>query len=190
MMLFLTGLILFFGPHLYSAFRSREDGKDRRKNMGEGPYKAVYSVISLAGFVLIVMGFGAMRPSAILYTPPTWGAHVNRLFMMFALVMLVASQLPAGYIKKKLKHPMLTAVKIWALGHLLSNGELNSVILFGAFLAYAVISRIRAKRRGDMGAANADARPIWDAVAIFVGLALYGAFMMGLHIVLFGVSII
>ncbi len=190
MMLFLIGLVIFFGLHLYSALRSREPGKDIRTKMGQAKFMGLYSVAALGGFALIVTGYGAMRPSAILYTPPAWGAHLNLLLMMIALVMLMASQFPAGYIKNTLKHPMLIAVKIWALGHLLSNGELNSVLLFGAFLAYAVISRIAAKRRGDLGAANTVPSVKWDAAAVFVGLAVYSAFALKLHVLLIGVNII
>lgn len=190
MILFLTGLALFFGLHLYSSFRSRDPGKDRRKQMGEARFMGLYSVAALAGFILIILGYGAMRPGTILYSPPAWGASVNMLLMIPAFIMLTASQIPAGHIKKKLKHPMLVSIKIWALGHLLSNGELNSVLLFGAFLAYAIISRVKAKRRGDMGAARALPNPKWDIIAVIVGLGLYAAFAMGLHGALIGVDII
>lgn len=190
MTLFIAGLVIFFGLHLFTSFRSRVPEQDIRKKWGEAKYMGLYSVISLIGFVLIVMGYGDMRPSTVLYTPPMWGAHINLLLMALALILFTASQMPAGHIKKTLKHPMLVSIKIWAIGHLLANGELNSVLLFGVFLAYAVISRIKAKRRGDMGAANAVPRPMWDLIAVFVGLGLYAAFALGLHGTLIGVDII
>ena len=190
MTLFISGLVIFFGVHLFSAFRSRAEGADLRKKWGDAKFMGLISLISIVGFVLIVFGFGQARPSAVLYTPPSWGVHVNMLLMLLALIALTASQVPAGHIKKRLKHPMLVSIKLWALGHLLSNGELVSVLLFGAFLTYAVIDRIAVKRRGDMGAVDAVANPKWDMVAIFFGLAIYAAFVMKLHAVLIGVPVI
>lgn len=190
MTLYISGLVIFFGLHLYSAFRSRQPGKDRREVMGEKIYMGLYSVAALIGFILIIAGFGASRPSPILYTPPAWGVAVNLLLSGLAFIALTASQIPAGHIKKSLKHPMLVGIKLWALGHLLSNGELNAALLFGAFLGFAVIDRIRVKRRGDNGAAAAQPNVIWDGVAIFVGLALYAAFIIKLHPLLIGVAIV
>lgn len=190
MTLFISGLVLFFGLHLYSNFRSRETGRDLRKKLGEPRFMGLYSVAALAGFALIIIGFGATRPSAALYQPPIWGVHVNMLLMIFALIALIASQIPAGHIKAKLKHPMLVAVKLWALGHLLSNGELNSVILFTAFLAYAVLNRITVKRRGDTGPSGANVSAKWDVVAVIGGFAVYGLFVTKLHALLIGVPII
>ncbi len=189
MTLFIAGLILFFGPHLYSSFRSREPSRDIKERLGEGLYKGVYALISLAGLALLIKGYVDMRPAQILYAAPAWGQHVNMLLMVFALIALTASQLPAGQIKKRLKHPMLLSVKIWAAGHLLANGELNSVLLFGSFLAYAVISRIRAKRRGDIGAGGAVANPMWDIAAVFAGLGAYAALLV-FHGSLFGVPVL
>ena len=181
MNIFLLGLVIFFIPHLYSAFRSREEGRDRRKNMGENKYMGLYSVVALIGFVLMIKGFGDMRPSQVLYEAPSWGFHANTLLTPIALILFIASQFPAGHIKKRLKHPMLVSIKLWALGHLLSNGELNSVILFGAFLAFAVIDRIRVKRRGDMGAANAVATAKWDVIAVILGVSVTVLFVFYAH---------
>ncbi len=190
MTLFLIGLAIFFGPHFYTSFRDRSPEKDIKHRMGYGPYMGLYSLISLIGLVLMVMGYGAMRPAAILYTTPEWTHHINHLLSAIGLVAIVASNMPPGHIKKTLKHPMLVGIKLWALGHLISNGELNSVLLFGAFLAYAVIDRIAVKRRGDLGAANATPDAKWDALAIFIGLAITMAFIMGLHGRLIGVKIV
>lgn len=190
MTLFIAGIIIFFGVHFYSAFRSRKEGADLRKAWGDAKFMGVISLISIVGFVLMIIGFGQARPSAVLYTSPGWGVHANMVLMLFALIALIASQIPAGHIKKRLKHPMLVSIKLWALGHLLSNGELISVLLFGAFLAYAVIDRIAVKRRGDMGAVNAEAKLMWDIVAICVGLIIYAAFVVKLHALLMGVPVI
>jgi uncharacterized membrane protein len=189
MTLFVTGLVLFFVPHFYSAVRGREAGKDIQVRMGKAAYMGLYSVVTLIGFVLMIKGYGDMRPAKILYSPPAIGQHLNMGIMVAAMILLIASQFPAGHIKKRAKHPMLLAVKLWALGHLISNGELNSVLLFGTFLVFAIFDRVRVKRRGDVGAANAIADPKWDIVALIVGLGLYAALVMGLHQWAFGVQV-
>ena len=188
MTILIAGLAIFFGLHVFSAIRSREPGRDLKVNLGTGPYMALYSVISIIGFVLIIYGFGAARGAGILYTPPSWLAHVNLLLTIPALILLVASQLPAGRIKKVSKHPMLLAIKLWAFGHLLANGELNSVLLFGSFLAYAVFDRIMVKRRGDNGPGpDATLNPMMDVLSVIVGLGAWAAIALWLHPILFGV---
>ena len=188
MLMFLAGLVIFFGVHVFSAVRSRDPDKDLRARMGYGPFMGLYSVLSLIGFVLIIYGYGATRGLGILYNPPTWLAHINLVLTIPALILLVVSQLPAGYIKKASKHPMLLAVKLWALGHLLANGEINSVILFGSFLAYAVFDRIMVKRRGDNGPGpDATLNPMMDAISVVGGTAVWAAIALWLHPILFGV---
>ncbi len=191
MLTFLLGLGIFFLVHFYSAVRSREPGRDIKERMGYGPYMGLYSLVSILGFVLICYGYALTRGMGLIYSPPVWTKHINLLLMMPALILLVASQLPAGWLRKVTKHPMLLAVKIWALGHLLANGEINAVILFGSFLAYAVFDRIMVKQRGDSGV-NPDfvLNPIMDVMAVVGGLALYAALMFWLHPILFGVQVI
>jgi uncharacterized membrane protein len=189
MLMFLAGLAIFFGGHVFSAIRSREPDKDLRASMGYGPFMGLYSLLSIIGFVLIVYGYGATRGAGVVYIPPTWLAHVNLILTIPALILLVASQVPAGYIKKFSKHPMLLAVKLWALGHLLANGELNSVILFGSFLAYAIFDRIMVKRRGDNGPGpDVTLSPMMDVVSVIVGAAGWAAIAIWLHPILFGVN--
>lgn len=189
MIMFLSGLVLFFAPHIFSALRSRAPGRDLKTRVGYGPYMGLYSLVSIAGFVLICFGYGATRGMGVLYVPPTWLAHINIVLMVPALILLVASQLPAGYIKKVAKHPMLVAVKLWALGHLLANGELNSVILFGSFLAYAVFDRIMVKRRGDNGPGpNVALKPAMDMASVVIGAGAWAALAFWLHPILFGVA--
>lgn len=188
MTIFITGLVLFFGLHIFSAIRSRAPGSDLKEKLGYGPYMGLYSLISLIGFGLIIYGFGAARGAGILYTPPSWLAHINLVLTLPALILLVASQVPAGRIKKATKHPMLLAIKLWAFGHLLANGELNSVLLFGSFLAYAIFDRIMVKRRGDNGpGADVALNSGMDAVSVIVGIAAWAAIAMWLHPILFGV---
>lgn len=188
MTLFLTGLVIFFGLHFYSAVRSRAPEKDLKTRLGYGPYMGLYSLISLIGLVLIVYGFGGARSAGVLYTPPTWMAHINLVLTLPAMILLVASQVPAGRIKKATKHPMLLAIKLWALGHLLANGEVNSVILFGSFLGFAIFDRIMVKRRGDLGPGEDVAlNGSMDAISIGLGVIVWAALAFWLHPILFGV---
>ena len=189
MVYLVSGLVIFFGTHFFSAYRSREPGKDIREKMGQGPYMGLYSLVSLAGFALIVWGYGAARPAPVLYVPPSWFAHINLVLMLFAMVFLAAAYMPTGHIKKAVKHPMLLAVKVWATGHLLANGELNSVLLFGSFLAYGVLDRIAVKKRGDNGPGpDVKANVMGDVGAVVVGLGAYAVIAHWLHPILFGVS--
>jgi len=190
MTLLIVGLVVFLGTHLFSAVRSRAPGADLRKRLGEPLYMGIYGIVALAGIVMVWMGYGDARPAPLLYTAPTWGRHLNYILMPIALVMLAAAYMPTGNIKKALKHPMLAAVKLWALGHLLANGDVASVILFGSFLAYGVIARIAAKRRGDVGPGpGARVRVAGDIAAIVIGLAVSVALILWLHPVLFGVAV-
>ncbi|NQY15075.1 MAG: NnrU family protein [Henriciella sp.] len=188
MTLFLLGLAIFFGAHFYSALRSRAPEKDIKTRLGYGPYMGLYSLVSLVGLGLIIYGFDASRGAGLLYSPPTWMAHLNLVLMIPAMILLIASQIPTGRLKKMSKHPMLLAVKIWAVGHLLANGELNSVILFGSFLAFAVFDRIMVKKRGDIGPGpDAVTNSTMDVIAVIGGLAIWAILLFWLHPILFGV---
>lgn len=190
MVTMLVGLALFLGVHSLKILRPAHDRLSA--TLGATGYKAAYALLSLAGIVLAARGYGAWRAegSPILYTPPAGLSHLSMLLMVFAFVFLVAAYLP-GHIKHALKHPMLVAVKIWALAHLLANGDLASVVLFGAFLAWAVADRISVKRRQRAGEiAPAAFTPRWqaDAVAVVVGFVVYALFVWKLHLWLIGVS--
>lgn len=188
MLILILGLILFLGVHSVRIFAPGIRDAQIAKR-GLGPWKGLYSLVAFAGFVLIVWGYGIARQTApILYEPPVWTRHLNLLLMVFAFIALAASQLPAGRIKAALKHPMLVAVKIWALGHLLANGDLAALLLFGTFLAWAVLDRISVKRRGDVGPAPGPLT--WDIAAIVIGLVAYALFAFVLHEWLIGVPVI
>jgi len=188
MTVYLLGLAIFFGIHLYSAVRSRAPEKDLRTRLGYGPYMGVYSLLSLIGFVLIIYGYGMTRGAGLLYAPPVWMAHINLVLTLPAMILLVASQLPAGRIAKATKHPMLLAVKLWAFGHLLANGELNSVLLFGSFLAFAVFDRVMVKKRGDNGPGDTVAlNTRMDIVSVIGGVVVWAVIGFWLHPILFGV---
>jgi uncharacterized membrane protein len=185
---FLGGMVVFFGTHLFSAFR-RRDGQGVVASLGAGPYKGLYSLLTVAGFIALVWGYANLKPWIPLADPPSFMRHIAMALMIPAIVLLVAAYVPTGFIKKAVKHPMLTAVKIWALAHLLVNWDIGSLILFVSFLMFGVIDRIALKRRGDSGAAEAIPNVVGDLIALSVGLALYGVLVYELHYVLFGVDL-
>jgi uncharacterized membrane protein len=186
---FLGGMAVFFATHYFSAFRSRTEG-GLAQRLGRGPYMGLYSLLTLAGFVLMVWGFGNIKPWIPIWTPPNWTRHVAMALMLPAVILIVAAYAPTGFMKKAIRHPMLAAVKLWALAHLIANGDLASIILFGAFLIYGVVDRIAVKRRGDAGAANANPTILGDMIALAVGGALYAAIILYLHPLLFGVPVL
>ena len=188
----LVGLVLFFGVHSISiASRSWRDSMAAR--IGRGPWQLVYSLLSIAGFYLIVRGYSLARHDpVVLYESPHWLRYVNAALMLPVFPMLIAAYAP-GRIKTTLKHPMLAATKTWALAHLLVNGTLADVLLFGSFLVWAAADRVAVGRRAAPvrpmfgGKARANSRTA-DVIAIVVGLAIYVLFMTYAHVRLFGVS--
>ncbi len=177
MTLLLAGLVIFFAAHYFTALaRGSRDGLVQR--LGAGPYKGVYSLIALVGFALIIAGWRSADAS-LLYAPPAFLRHATLGLMPFATILIVAAYAPAGRIAAAVKHPMLAAVKIWAFAHLLSNGEVRSVLLFGAFLVFAVIDRIAVKRRGEE---TRPAGPVMnDVIVVVAGLVLYVVIYLWAH---------
>jgi len=187
---FLAGLILFFGTHFYTSFRSR-DQNSLPARMGAGPYKGLYSLLTGIGFVALIWGYAMLKPWIPLAAPPFWTRHITMALMLPAMIIIVAAYMPpAGFIKKAVKHPLLTATKLWALAHLISNWDVASIILFGSFLVYGVVDRIAVKRRGDVGFANIKPNVLGDLLSIAVGLALYLLLVYELHYMLIGVDIL
>jgi uncharacterized membrane protein len=183
-----AGLVIFFAVH---SIRIVAPGwRDRMlMRLGALPWKALYSLASLAGFVLIVGGYAAARlEPMVLYQPPYWLRHLAMLLMLPVFPLLLAAYLP-GRIKAAVKHPMLTATKAWALSHLLVNGMLADVLLFGAFLAWAVVDRISAGKRPRLDTRSAPGPLRNDVVAVVAGLALYGLFAVWAHPRLIGVPV-
>ena len=187
MAMFLAGLAIFLGLHSLSIVApGLRDGIAAR--LGEGPWKGLYSLLSLAGFVLLVEGYASARLSTpVLYSPPQALRYVAIALMLPVFPLLFAGFLP-GRIKATLKHPLLVATKAWALAHLLANGTLLDVILFGSLLAWAVADRIALKRRPARSLPEAPPGRFNDLIAVGLGLALYGAFLAGVHRALIGVS--
>ncbi len=187
----IAGLVIFLGIHSVSIVsRGARDGWVRR--LGEGPWKGIYSVVAIVGLVLIVVGYAAARAQpVVLYQPPTWARHVALLLMLPSIILLVAAYLN-GHLKRVTKHPMLLATKVWAVAHLLANGTLADVILFGSFLLWAVADRIAVKRRvvEQHGSAPTRAAPKAsnDVIAIAIGLVVYAWLVLQGHAWLIGVS--
>ncbi len=187
MALLIAGIFLFFGTHSISIVN--EPWRDRMAaRIGEVPWQALYALLTLAGLLLMIWGYGEARQEpVILYIPPLWLRHVALLLLVFAFPLALAAYLP-GRIKAATKHPLLAATKVWAFAHLLANGTLADVLLFGAFLVWAVADRISMKRRVQRPVPGAPPSRWNDAIAVLAGLVLYVAFMHGLHMWLFGVS--
>jgi uncharacterized membrane protein len=184
------GLILFFAIHLVPANVELKNGLIAR--FGAVGYKAIFGVFSLVGLALIVLGFYKLQlhpgKNPILWDPPTWSRHLALALMLPAMVALVATYIPS-HIHVILKHPMLVAIKIWALAHLLANGDLAALVLFGSFLAFAVYDRISVKKRGDLGPLGKGSGPwINDVIVVVLGVALYALIVLYLHQLVIGVS--
>jgi uncharacterized membrane protein len=187
MVYLILGLVLFLGIHSVEIV-SPGLRANAIARMGERPWKALYALISIIGFILIVWGYGQARQDPILlYAPPIWMRHLSALIMLPVFPLLLAAYMP-GRIKTALKHPMLAAVKFWALAHLLSNGMLADVLLFGSFLAWAVADRISFKRRVVRPIHTAPPSKMNDVIAVVAGLAIYVVFVLWLHLRLIGVS--
>ena len=190
MVVLIAGLLVFLGVHSVSiaapAWRTSTMAR-----VGERRWKGVYSLASGVGFALLIVGYGIARQSpVVLYTPPAALRHLAILVMLPVFPLLIAAYLP-GRIKSATRHPMLLAVKLWATAHLLANGTLADVLLFGGFLVWAVADRISVKRRTPVEAhavPGARARPANDAIVIVVGLAVYALFLFWGHRWLIGVS--
>jgi uncharacterized membrane protein len=189
MTILILGLILFLGAHSVSiaapAWRTAAIAR-----IGDGPWKGLYSLVSIAGFVLVIVGYGIARHHpVVLYTPPTALRHVALVLMLPVFVLAFAAYLP-GRIKTATKHPLLAATKLWALAHLLANGTAADVLLFGGFLAWAVADRVSLKRRPARAVPGAPARPLNDVIAVVAGLAVYAALLFGGHQWLVGVPLL
>ena len=188
MSLLIVGLVLFLGVHSIAIVSPGLRGR-AVQGMGEGAWKGLYALVSLVGFVLICYGFGLARQApVILYSPPAWLRHVALLLMLPVFPLLIAAYLP-GRINTAAKHPMLAAVKFWALAHLLANGSLADVLLFGGFLVWAVMDRISLKRRPAQAAPRTVPPGPWnDVIAVVLGLGIYALLIAWAHVRLFGVS--
>ena len=184
MALLIIGIVVFLGIHLLPTFQGLRQGLIDK--LGENGYKAFFSIASILGFVLLIYGY-ANAPYIPVWTPPVWTRHLALLLMVPAFVFIVAAYVP-GRIKKAVKHPMLAAIKTWAFAHLISNGDLAGIILFGSFLAYAVYDRIALKHRQptELIETPGPGSPRNDVIAVILGIAFYLIFLIWLHPLLIG----
>jgi uncharacterized membrane protein len=185
----IVGLILFLGTHSVSMVNA--PWRDRTvARIGAGAWKAAYSLLAVTGLALILWGYALARADTpLLYAPPAWLRHVALMLMVFVFPLLLAAYLP-GRIRAMTRHPLLLATKLWALAHLCANGALADVVLFGAFLAWAAAERASLRQRAPRAAPVAAVSRWNDALALTGGLALYGAFLSGLHRILIGVPLL
>jgi len=190
LLVMILGLVVFLGIHVLPA--QRELRGRAVAALGEGSYKIGYALVSLAGLALIVWGFANYRASGMIavWYPPTWMKHIAVALMLPAVILVVAAYL-RGRIYTALKHPMLAGVKLWALAHLLANGDLGGIILFGSFLGWAVFDRISLKRRADPGGPPIPVGGLGnDLIAVAVGIVAYLALAFAFHPVVIGVPVV
>ena len=189
MSLLILGLVLFLGVH---SVRIVADGwrTRMRERLGEGRWKGLYSLLSFAGLIFIVWGYGLARQDPVLlWSPPVAMRHAASLLTLAAFILLVAAYVPRNTFKARLHHPMVLSVKVWALAHLLSNGNLADVLLFGGFLLWAVLD-FRAARLRDraQGTAHPSGTLAGTAMTVVLGLVAWAVFAFWGHALLIGVS--
>ena len=189
MLVLIIGLVIFLGSH---SVRIAGEGFRRRTiaRLGEGGWKGLYSAVSLVGLILIVWGYGLSRlDPVVLWDPPVWTKHIAVLLMLPAFVLFAAFLVPAGRIKARLGHPMILAVKVWALAHLLANGTLADLVLFGSLLVWAIADFAASRRRDRAaGTVRIAGPPRNDALAAGIGVLIWAAFIWRVHEWLIGVS--
>ena len=186
----ILGVVLFIGIHLMRIVSPGIRNAGIAK-LGDNGWKILYTVVAIAGVYLMGKGYGIYRAegSPIVYDPPLWMGHITILLMALSFIFIVAGNLPmTGHIKAKLKHPMLIGIKTWAIAHLLINGDVASLILFGSLLAWAVVSVIAIKKRGGQPPVATSIKA--DIIAVVVGIILWLVFAMWVHTWLIGVSAI
>ena len=192
----ILGLILFLGAH---SVRIWADGWRNQtiEAYGEKTFKGVYALVSILGFYLLVVGYGEARLQTVaLWNPPIFTKHISLLLMLFSSILLMATYIPRNHFKMRLGHPMVLSVKVWALSHLLANGNLADLVLFGSFLIWAVLNFRSARARDRAQVQNPDAiedaplRPNLFAtlIALFGGMVLWALITFVLHAKLVGVA--
>lgn len=184
----ILGLVVFLGVHsvrvIAPQWRTQMIGR-----MGEGGWKGVYSLLSVVGFILIVWGYGQARAAGtpLVWVPPVGMRHAASLLTLVAFVLLVATYMPRNHIRRAVGHPMVIGVALWSIAHLLSNGWLHAIVLFGAFLVWSLVDWASAARRGP-ATAGAPASAAMTALTVVVGVVAWLVFAMWLHRMLIGVA--
>ena len=189
MMIFLAGLLLFLGVH--SVRIVADDWRDQqRRTLGVDTWRGIYAVLSLLGLALLVWGWGMVRETpTLIWIPPRGMRHAASLFTLLAFILLVAAYVPGNAIKAWVHHPMVAGVKLWAVAHLMANGNLAHIILFGSFLAWAVVDFIAARKRDRLlGSVRAASSVQATVITVVVGVVSWGVFAFWLHGWLIGVK--
>jgi uncharacterized membrane protein len=183
----ILGLVVFLGAHIFVTFRDRR--AKLMAQLGQG-YRALFALTAIIGLGLIVWGFAQYRAHdwIEIWSPPSFMRHITVALMLIASILISAAFIPS-HIKAGAKHPMLASVKTWGFAHLLSNGDLGGILLFGSFLAWGVYARIAAKRRGDLGTTTAPSGWINDAIVVAVGIAVFLALGVAFHPIVIGLPV-
>ena len=192
----ILGLILFLGAH---SVRIWADGWRNQtiEAYGEKAFKGVYALVSILGFYLLVVGYGEARLQTVaLWNPPIFTKHISMLLMLLSSILLMATYIPRNHFKMRLGHPMVLSVKVWALSHLLANGNLADLVLFGSFLIWAVLNFRSARARDRAQVQNSDANEeaplkpnlLATLIALFGGMGLWAVITFVLHAKLVGVA--
>lgn len=187
MSVLILGLVIFLGVHSIRLFAA--DWRERCiERLGKARWMGLYSLVSVVGLGLIIWGFGQARMASVqLWVPPLALRHLTLLLMVPVFILLVAPHVPGNHFKAWLGHPMILGVKLWALAHLLANGRLCDLVLFGAFLLWAILDFRAARQRPEP---RVEPRPGATLVTLAVGLVAYGVFALWLHQPLIGVPVI
>jgi uncharacterized membrane protein len=182
------GLVVFLGDHIFVTRRDARAAAIAR--FGFNLYRGLFALVAIVGLALIVWGYSTYRAHELItiWSPPAFMRHATVGLMLIAVILFIAAFIPS-HIKAKAKHPMLAGIKTWALAHLLSNGDLGSILLFGSFLAWGVFARIAAKRRGDAGTAVAPTGWTNDIIFVAVGIVIYLSLGFAFHPVVIGVPV-
>ena len=185
MSLLIIGILLFFGIHLLPILGLKPA---LEQQLGEGPYKGVFALVSLVGFVLMIWGFGTARHELepMVYDPPSFGRHVAMLLVLLAVIALMAA-FHRGHLKLWLQQPMSIGIALWATGHLLANGSLPEVLLFGSFLVFSLLDIVHSTVIGKVPAYVP--KPVHDVIAVVGGLVIYGL-LLYLHPIIIGVPVV
>lgn len=189
MWMLILGLLVFLGVHSLGMFAEGFRARAITRH-GANAWRAIYSLVSICGFLLIVWGFSQARQQPVmLYSPPLAMKHANALFTLLAFVLFAATYIPRNHIKAKLGHPMLLGIKLWAFGHLLAAGFLHDTVLFGSFLVWAIADFAICRRRDRLNNVVRPAGTIsGDIAAVIVGIAAWAVFAFWLHLRWIGVS--
>lgn len=186
MIYLVLGLVLFLGMHSISIVAPA--WRDQIATRLGNAWRGLYSLITIAGLILIIWGYGIARQNpVILYAPPVWTRYITAVLMLPVFTFFLAAYLP-GRIKGALKHPMLVSVMLWAAAHLIATGMLANVVLFGSFLAWAVADRISFRWRTQRAFPTAPTMKLNDGIAVVAGLVLYVIFVYWLHFRWIGVQ--